>query len=234
MKKSILFLFVFVLIILAGCSEPPEEMSTIRPYLILDIFKLIKQNRHDEAYVKIRKLRDLEPANTLLPVLEDVEKNNSQLQKINALFQDKNKQSGASAFLKKIVDQYSYIDDKNSNRSMAKLKDLFRLDELSDIIMDPKPVFQKNFKSTSATKFAPASMVMDHAIEEFVLITQKWNISSKLRNKVIRQKQTVARLRKEEALRAVQSLELFAPGLAEKEYQTMMALSFYAAGSGTK
>ena len=77
-------------------------------------------------------------------------------------------------------------------------------------------------------------MVMDHAIEEFVLITQKWNISSKLRNKVIRQKQTVARLRKEEALRAVQSLELFAPGLAEKEYQTMMALSFYAAGSGTK
>ena len=120
------------------------------------------------------------------------------------------------------------MEEKNSSRATEKLKDLLRLDELSGIIVDPKPVFRKN------QTYLPASKVLDQSIEEFILLTQKWSLSPTLRNKVIRQKRMVLKLRREEALRAVQSLELFAPGLSEREFQTMMALSIYSDETGTK
>ncbi len=228
MKKLFLFLFVMILFVLAGCSKQPEEMSTVRINLILDIFKLIKQNRHEEAYIKVKKLRELDPTNVHLPVLEEVEKENSELQKLNILLSDKRKQAKAIEYLKKIVEEQGESNKNKSSRTAARLKDLFRLDELSDIIVSPKAEFKDNLK------YLPASKVLDNAIEEFVLITQKWNISYRIRNKAIRQKQKVARLRREESLRAVQSLELFAPGLSERDFQTMMAMSLYAAESGTK
>ena len=104
MKKLFLFLFVMILFVLAGCSKQPEEMSTVRINLILDIFKLIKQNRHEEAYIKVKKLRELDPTNVHLPVLEEVEKENSELQKLTILLSDKRKQAKAIEYLKKIVE----------------------------------------------------------------------------------------------------------------------------------
>ena len=228
MTRLFLIFFVISGLLMTGCSREPEEMSSVRTELILDIFKLIKQNRHEEAYVKVKKLRELDPTNALLPILEDIEKNNGELQRVNTLLQSRKKQSEATAFLKALIDQQTYIADKGTSRTVEKLKDLLRLDELSDIMIDPKPVFMKN------KKFHPASVVLDNAIEEFILITQKWHLRSSLRTKAIRMKQFAAKLRKEEQMRAVQSLELFAPGLSEDEYQTMMALSKYAGSAGTK
>ena len=164
-------------------------------------------------------MRELDPTNVHLPVLEEVEKENSELQKLTILLSDKRKQAKAIEYLKKIVEEQGESNKNKSSRTAAKLKDIFRLDELSDIIVSPKAEFKDNLK------YLPASKVLDNAIEEFVLITQKWNISYRIRNKAIRQKQKVARLRREESLRAVQSLELFAPGLSERDFQTMPPFS---------
>ena len=196
------------------------------------MFQTAGRNEHCpdkfDPYIKLKKLRELDPTNVHLPVLEEVEKENSELQKLTILLSDKRKQAKAIEYLKKIVEEQGESNKNKSSRTAAKLKDIFRLDELSDIIVSPKAEFKDNLK------YLPASKVLDNAIEEFVLITQKWNISYRIRNKAIRQKQKVARLRREESLRAVQSLELFAPGLSERDFQTMMAMSLYAAESGTK
>ena len=74
MKTFLLSLFTISIILLTGCSKKPQEMSTVRSDLILDIFKLIKQGRHEEAYIKVKKLKELDPTNTHLPILEEVEK----------------------------------------------------------------------------------------------------------------------------------------------------------------
>lgn len=220
MKKALFGILILSLTLFSGCSEPPEDMSTIRPNLILEIFKLIKQERHEEAYIKIKKLRELDPTNTYLPILEDAEKNNSELQRVNKLLADKTKQNQATEILKELMEkQNNGMKDSEAFVAAEKLKDVLRLDQLTDIIIAPKPVFEKNHK------FHPASKVLRDAIEEFVRISQKWNISPKLRNKVIRRMENVAKLRKEETRRAAQSLELLAYGLKENSFQTMMALS---------
>ena len=219
-----LILFIFLI---SGCSKQPEEMSTVRPNLILEIFKLIKQEKHEEAYVKIKKLRELDQTNTHLPILEDAEKNNSELQKVNRLLRDDKKQKEATALLKEIIESKGIVDE-SSVQTAEKLRDVMRMEILTDIIINPKPSFSEN------QGFRPASKVLQDAIEEFIQITQKWNVPVSLRNKVIKRLANVSVLRKEERERAVVSLELFAPGLKEQSYQTMMAMSSYAETEGTK
>jgi|GEM_PF-1966548 len=213
--------------IFSGCSKKTEEMRTVRPKLVLDIFKLIKQEKHDEAVVQIKKLKELEPTNTHLPVLEEVEKNNSDLKKINELLREKEKQTEATDQLKKIAEERG-INEKELLQTAEKLRDVVRMEKLTDIIVAPVPSFDPK------TGFRPASRVLKDSIEEFLRLAQKQNVPVRLRNKVIRRLANVSRLRREEKVRAVQSLELLAPGLRETSYQTMMALSLYAEQQGTK
>ena len=229
MKK---LFFTFILSILcagffSGCSEQPQEMNTRRTDLILEIFKLIKQDQHEEACVKIKKLRELEPTHTHLPVLEETEKNNDELAKATKLLYTKEKQAEAIDMLKKMIAKQTHSQQK-ANAIAVKLQDVIRLEELTEIIIFPKPEFstEKGYRS--------ASKVLRDAIAEFIRITQKWNISPSLRNKVIQRLAKVSILKKEEHEREIQSLQLLARGLREDSYQTMIAVSQYAELDGNK
>lgn len=227
MKRYFALCFLIPVMMFTGCSKEPEEMRTVRPELILDIFKSIKQDRHDEAVVQVKKLRELEPTNTYLPILEEVEKNNSDLKKINELLREKEKETEATDQVKKIAEQRG-INEKELLQTAEKLQDMVRMEKLTDIMISPSPSFDPD------TGFRPASRVLKDSIEEFLRLAQKRNVPVRLRNKVIRRLANVSRLKKEEKVRAVQSLELLAPGLRETSYQTMMALSLYAEQQGTK
>lgn len=221
MRNIILASLIISVSIFSGCSNPPEEMSTVRANLILDIFKLIKQDRHEEAYIKIKKLRELDPTNTHLPILEEVEKNNAELQKLNNLFKNNQNQEEMIILINNLIKNQGNIESKEAIAAAEKLKDVLRLNQLADTIIHPKPSFEKN------KPFKPASKVQQDAINEFIRISQKWNISPTLRNKVIGRMENASKLRKEEEERYAQSLELLAYGLRENSFQTMMALSLH-------
>lgn len=226
--KSVSTVFAAALFLIAGCSRQPEEMSTVRPKLVLEIMKLTKQEKYDEAYIQVKKLQDLDPGNSLLPVLEETAKNNDKLQKINHLLSQNKNPEEAVILLKHYVSQQAKEEQGKNRQAAAKLQDVMRMDDLTDLIINPKPEFK------GKKGFRPASKVLKDSIEEFVRLSQRRNISSKLRNKVIRRMAYVSRLRKEESERAVLSLELFAPGLPEHSYQTIMAVRDQTVLNGTK
>jgi hypothetical protein len=228
MKKRIIsYLFLISLLLFSGCSKESEEMSTVRPNLILNIFKLVKTKRHDEAIVQVQKLRELDPTNSLLPVLEESEKNNRDLKKINTILRSNQNYEEIPPLLDNIVKQNS-IKDKNFLQSVEKLNAILRMQTLVDIIIDPQPTFDNK------NKFRPASKVLKDSINEFNKLAKKWNAPASLRRKVNSRSKKIAKLQAEEQLRAVQSLELLAPGLESSSYQTMMALSLCARQNGTK
>ena len=226
-KCIVSYLFLITLFLFSGCSKQSEEMSTVRPNLILNIFKLVKTKKHDEAIVQVQKLRDLDPTNSLLPVLEESEKNNKDLRKVNTILRSGENYSQIPPLLNSITKQSS-SKDKTFLYSVAKLNALLRMQTLVDIIIDPKPTFDKR------NKFRPASRVLKDAIEEFNKLSIMWKTPPKLRIKVNSRLKKAARLQAEERIRSIQSLELLAPGLKNSSYQTMMALSLYASEDGTK
>ena len=226
-KRTVSYLFLISLLLFSGCSKESEEMSTVRPNLILNIFKLVKTKRHDEAIVQIQKLRELDPTNSLLPVLEESEKNNRDLKKINTILRSNQNYEEIPPLLDNIVKQNS-IKDKNFLQSVEKLNAILRMQTLVDIIIDPQPTFDNK------NKFRPASSVLKDSINEFNKLAKQWNAPASLRRKVNSRSKKIAKLQEEEQLRAVQSLELLAPGLESSSYQTMMALSLCARQNGTK
>ena len=227
-KRAVSLLFLVPVIFFSGCSkQPQEEMSTVRPNLILNIFKLIKQGKHDEAIVQVQKLRELDPTNSLLPVLEDAEKNNRDIRKINMILRSKKDNTEIIPLLKSI-DKRSGFKDKTYRKTTEKLHDMLRMQALIETIISPSPKFD-NHKT-----FHPASKVLKDSIDEFDRLARRWNAPSSLRKKVQLRRKNISRLQKEEQLRAVQSLGLLAPGLESSSYQTMMALSLYAEENGTK
>ena len=226
-KRTISYLFLISLFLFSGCSKQAEDMSTVRPNLILNIFKLVRTRKHDEAIVQVQKLRELDPTNSLLPVLEETEKNNKDLRKINVILRSGKNYSQIQPLLDNIAKQ-SAFKDKQHLENLEKLNAMLRMQELVDIIISPKPVFDKQ------KKFRPASKVLKDSIDEFNKLAIKWKAPARLRTKVNARLKKIPGLQAAERIREVQSLELFAPGLKNSSYQTMMALSLYVSGSGTK
>ena len=226
-KRTVPYIFLISLLLFSGCSKQSEEMNKVRPNLILNIFKLVKNKKHDEAIVQVQKLRELDQTNSLLPVLEESEKNNRDMKKINDILKSNQNYEEIEPLLKNVVKQ-SNIKDKKFLQSLEKLHAVLQMQMLIDTIIDPKPVFGK--KKT----FRPASMVLKDSIDKFNRLGNKWGIPARLKKKVNSRMMNVTKLQREEQERAVQSLELLAPGLESSSYQTMMALSLHAKQSGTK
>lgn len=205
-----------------GCSKKQEQMSTVRPYLILEIFELNQQNKHREALMKIRKLRELDQTNVLLPVLEANTLSNAELREVNQLMYH-NKRKEAELLLKNIIRQHNFSG--GSFTTAEKISDTLRMEQLAQHILAPRATFAQ------PQGYHPASEILNDSINEFLQLAQKWGVSPSLKNKVIRQIPRVSQLRHQEKLRSSLSLELFAPGLQEQSYQTMMALKFYSDGT---
>ena len=226
-KRTILYLFLISLFLFSGCSKQPEDMSTVRPNLILKIFRLVRTRKHDEAIVQVQKLRELDPTNSLFPVLEETEKNNKDLKKINAILRSGRNYSQIPPLLDNVTRQRVF-EDKTFLKSIESLNAMLRMQELVDIIIAPNPTFDKQ------KKFCPASKVLKDSINEFNRLATKWKAPESLRLKVNSRLNKIPGLQAEERIRKVQSLELLAPGLKSSSYQTMMALSLYASEEGTK
>ena len=215
MKKNVLKAAAVMTLLLCGCSEPAPDMSTVRTNLVLDILDLTRSNRHDEAAVKIQKLRQLDPTNIYLPELESVERSNGDLQKVNALLH-KDDRDGATKLLRKMVRQHTH--SRTAFRTAEQLKDVIRMERLTESIIHPRSVTSEN------TGCIPASRVLSQSVEEFLLLAQKWNAPTSLRNKVIRNLSRVKDLQEEESFRASLSMELFSPDLPESPSQTILAV----------
>ena len=221
-KKWILTVLLIAAFGFAGCSKKQEEMSTVRSNLILEIFELNKQNKHREALAKIRKLRELDPTNVLLPILEANALSNAELKEVNQLM-GQNKRKEAEVLLKNIIRQHNFSG--SSFQTAEKIRDTIRMEQLTQDILYPRATFG------DPRGYHPASEVLNDSINEFLQLAQKWGVSAALKNRVIHQVPRVSKLRHQEKLRSSLSLELFAPGLQEHSYQTMMALKLYSDGT---
>ena len=222
-RYILLFFTVCGVIFFSGCSEKPEKMNTVRPRLILEIFELSKREKHEEAVVKIRKLREIDQTNVFLPLLEGVESSNAELQKINRLMSE-NKRDDAGKKLKDLTADYRM--NMKSSRTAEKLRDVLRMEQLSDRILSPRPVFGKSNKN-----YRPASEMLEISVKEFLALCRKLHAPASLRRKAMERKAFIPALKEEEKRRENLSLEAFAPGLPEHSFQTMTALRIYADGT---
>lgn len=225
MKKFLPFFLLSAVLAFCGCSKPVPDISAVRINLVLDIMDLVRAERHADAVVKIRKLRQLEPTNIYLPELELVEKANADLQKVNELLH-RDDRKAATEMLQKMVSQQN--GGGPAFRTSEQLKDVIRMEHLTEMIIAPQSVIGNN------SSFVPASVVLSESVEEFLLLAQKWNAPAELRSKVIRQLSRVETLRKEEIDRAAHSMEMFAPDLRESPSQTILAVKIYFDGTKDK
>lgn len=216
----IIFIFLFCISagLFSGCSEQPKDkMNVVRQKLVLEILNLTAQKRHDEAATKIRKLQEVDPKRDYLPLLEEVERSNAELSRMNNLLKQ-NKHEEIERYLKG-------LDQKKSSGSISdsakKLKDAIRMEQLMNHIIDPQP-------DLSEKRFRPASQVLSDSIREFVILAQRWKVPASLRNKVIRRGNKLPGLWQEERISGIRSLELLAlEEKKENELQTLQALIYY-------
>ena len=222
---TVLFFCSLVFCIGSGCSESAPDMASVRPNLALDIFELVKRGKHQEAAVKIRKLRELDPTNVYLPELESVEISNAELQKVDSLLKaDKRKE--ATAMLQTVIRRKGLT--ASSVRTAEKLRDVIRMERLADMILSPRVQMAD---ARNRIRFVPASGVLKSSVEEFVLLSQKWNVPASLRNKAVQRLSLVPELQEEENHRASVSLEAFAAGLIDSGNGTILAVRLYADGT---
>ena len=214
MKQIVmLILSVMTAVMFTGCSKPAPDMDSIRTNLVLEIFELVKREKHADAVVKIQKLRELDRTSVSLPELESVEKANRDLQKVNRLL-EQNKRKEAQEMLNSVI--RSRGRSRGAFRTAEKLRDMIRMEQLTDQMIDPSPWFPRAGKM----RFMTASEVLLASVAEFQALAKKWDVPLQLRQKVNARLAKVPVMRKQENSRASFSLETFFAGSGtEKLFQ---------------
>lgn len=194
---------ILSIIFSCGCADPAPDRSTVRTSLIFDIFELTKRKNYKDAVVKIRKLRDLDKTNSFLPELESVTIANQNLQEVDRLLQQ-NQREAATIKLHQVIRDRGISRGKSP--SAEKMKDMLRMEYLVDQILDPKPQFNTKVHG----RYLPASQVTANSIAEFLQLSKKWNVPLHIQNKVAQRSKKIPQLRKFEAAHSNLSLKLFA------------------------